>query len=69
MAEHFLFGTQPYLTNPSRVLLSKLLTATAAGGGISGGAADPVAAGTSEFQLYVNTTTGILFIWYSGAWH
>jgi len=39
------------------------------GGGVTCGAGAPVAAPASGCGLYINTTDGTLFEYYSGSWH
>lgn len=75
MAEHYLYGTAPVATNPSRVLLVKILNALGGGGsggsggligsGVTGGAGVPSAAPSNPaiFWTYYNTNDGTAFYW------
>lgn len=68
--EHIMSGTTAVKSDTRRLLLIKILNATVSGsGGITGGAGAPVAAPTSTNAIYVDTNTGTLYIYYSGAWH
>ena len=68
--ENIKSGTVPLRWDTRRILLVKMLNATVTGsGGITGGAGAPVAAPTSTNAIYVDTNTGTLYVYYSGAWH
>lgn len=74
MAEHYLYGTQPYLTNPPRVLLVKMLNALGGGASTSGspiayyeGAGSPVGVFTPNNPngpaMYRDTNLQTIYWW------
>ena len=74
MSENYSQGTKPFYTNPSRVLLVKILQATTAGsgggggggsGGLSQGVGPPSAppSNTAITNAYWDTSTGIEYYW------
>lgn len=65
------FATSQYtLELMELALLAQIVAAGGGGGGaVSCGAADPVAAPSGTCGVYVNTTSGQIFWFYSGAWH
>lgn len=65
MAEHYLYGNEPAPTNPSRVLLVKILNASSGAGGLSQGTGAPSAAPTNPTvtNAYVDLSTGIVYWW------
>lgn len=79
MAEHYLFGTAPYPTNPARVILVKILNAIGGGSGggntvgaLTQGAGAPVNPpnNTAVTSAYWDTNTDTLYYWNVGnqAW-
>lgn len=73
--EQYGSGTTPQKSDTERMLMVKELIATNAGGGgggsggVSSGAGNPVAAPASSPAIYINTTDGSVWYYYSGGWH
>jgi hypothetical protein len=70
-SETYSTGTTPFWTDPLRVIEQKILTKLntgVGGGGVTCGAADPVAAPTGTCGLYFKTSNGTLWAWTGAAW-
>lgn len=75
MSENYLYGTLPARTNPSRILLVKMLS-TLSGGGV-GGRTYTAASGTNptgilsgrEGGYAINLTDGGIYYFYNGQWN
>ena len=81
MSENYLYGTAPCPTNPSRVILVKILNALGGGGGGGGiggtGQTYTAAGGTNptgiltgrEGGYAINLTDGGIYYFYNGQWN